>query len=149
VIDDVLQLLHSDLVNRAIRIEKQTLANLPAVQADAVQMQQVLINLIVNSLEAMQEVPPERRRIIISTDQSNGSARVAVRDFGVGLPEDNPEKIFSHFFSTKPDGLGMGLAIARSIVEAHGGVLTAERLSDGSRFSFSVPVEKSSGQSGI
>jgi len=148
VIDDVLHLLHSDLVNRAIRIEKQTLANLPAVQADAVQMQQVLINLIINSLEAMQEVVAERRRIIISTDHSNGSAQVAVRDFGVGLPVDNPEKVFSHFFSTKPDGMGMGLAIARSIVEAHGGALSAERLSDGSRFSFSVPVEKNSGHSG-
>ncbi len=148
VIDDVLQLLRSDLLTRAIRIEKQTFADLPAVQADAVQMQQVLINLIINSLEAMQEVAPQRRRIIISTDHSNGSAQVAVRDFGVGLPVENPEKVFSHFFSTKPDGMGMGLAIARSIVEAHGGVLNAERLSDGSRFSFIVPVEKNSGHSG-
>jgi two-component system sensor kinase FixL len=147
VIEDVLQLLHSDLVSRAVRIEKQTSASLPAVQADPVQMQQVLINLIVNSLEAMQEVAPERQRIIISSHHSNGSARVAVRDFGVGLPKDNPEKVFSHFFSTKPDGMGMGLAIARSIVEAHGGELTAESLSDGSRFSFSLPIKKVPGQS--
>ena len=110
-------------------------------------MQQVLINLIVNSLEAMQEMAPERRRIIISSDHSNGSAQVAVRDFGVGLPKDNPEKVFSHFFSTKPDGMGMGLAIARSIVETHGGELTLESLSDGSRFSFSLPVKKSLGES--
>jgi PAS domain S-box-containing protein len=139
VIADVLQLLHSDLVNRAIRIDKQISASLPPVQADPVQMQQVLMNLIVNSLEAMQEVAPAQRRIIISSDHSHGSARVAVRDFGVGLPKDNPEKIFSHFFSTKPNGMGMGLAIARSIVEAHGGELTAESLSDGSRFSLILP----------
>ena len=147
VIEDVLRLLHSDLVSRAIRIEKQTFASLPAVGADPVQMQQVLINLIVNSLEAMQEVAPERRRIIISSHHSNGSARVAVRDFGVGLPMDNPEKVFSHFFSTKPDGMGMGLAIARSIVETHGGELTAESLSDGTRFSFSLPITRSVNQS--
>ena len=146
VIEDVLQLLHSDLVSRAIRIERQTSASLPAVQADPVQMQQVLINLIVNSLDATQEVASERQRIIISSDHSNGTARVAVRDFGVGLPTDNPEKIFSHFFSTKRDGMGMGLAITRSIVEAHGGELTAESLSDGSRFSFSLPAKKSLGQ---
>jgi PAS domain S-box-containing protein len=147
VIEDVLQLLHSDLVSRVIRIEKRISVSLPAVEADPVQMQQVLINLIVNSLEAIQEASPERRRIIISSDHSNGSARVAVRDFGVGLPKDNPEKVFTHFFSTKPEGMGMGLAIARSIIESHGGELTAENLSDGSRFSFSLPVEKPPGQS--
>jgi signal transduction histidine kinase len=103
--------------------------------------------LIVNSLEAMQEVAPERRRIIISSDHSNGLVRVAVRDFGVGLPEDNPENVFNHFFSTKAEGMGMGLAIARSIVEAHGGELTAESLSDGSRFSFRLPAKPSVGQS--
>jgi signal transduction histidine kinase len=110
-------------------------------------MQQVLINLIVNSLEAMQEVAPERRRITISSDHSNGLVRVTVRDFGVGLPGDNPDKVFNHFFSTKADGMGMGLAIARSIVEAHGGELTAESLSDGSRFSFKFPAKQSVGQS--
>jgi signal transduction histidine kinase len=72
---------------------------------------------------------------------------VAVRDFGVGLPEDNPENVFNHFFSTKAEGMGMGLAIARSIVEAHGGELTAESLSDGSRFSFRLPAKPSVGQS--
>jgi len=147
VIEDVLQLLHSDLVNRATSVQKQISVSLPAVQADRVQMQQVLINLIVNSLEAMQEVAPERRRIIISSDHSNGLVRVAVRDFGVGLPEDNPENVFNHFFSTKAEGMGMGLAIARSIVEAHGGELTAESLSDGSRFSFRLPAKPSVGQS--
>ena len=146
VIEEVLQLLHSDLVTRAIKIERRMAASLSPIEADPVQMQQVLINLIVNSVEAMQASPPERRRIIISSEQANGSALVAVRDFGVGLPADNPEKIFSHFFSTKPEGLGMGLAIARSMVEAHGGELTAESLPDGSRFSFSLPAEGSPAQ---
>ena len=143
VIDEVLQLLHSDVISRAIRVDKQLSSALPAIEADPVQMQQVLINLVVNSLEAMQEMPPERRRIIISSEHANGSARVNVRDFGVGLPKDNPEKVFTHFFSTKPEGMGMGLAIARSIIESHGGELTAESHFDGSRFSFSLPAKKS------
>ena len=68
---------------------------------------------------------------------------MAVRDFGVGLPKDNPEKVFSHFFSTKPDGMGMGLAIVRSIIEAHGGKIESENVEGGgAMFSFVLPVTK-------
>jgi signal transduction histidine kinase len=117
------------------------------VHADLIQMQQVLINLIVNSLEAMKEIPPSRRRIEISTQASEQSVQVAVRDFGIGLPSENPDKIFTHFYSSKPDGMGMGLAIVRTIVGAHGGDLAAESLPDGARLCFSLPVENNSDQS--
>ena len=148
VIAEVVQFLHSDLVGRGATIETEFEAGLPTVQADRIQIQQVLINLIVNSLEAMEVSPPGRRRVEISTCASNGCVQVAVRDFGAGLPTDDPEKIFNHFFSTKPEGMGMGLAIARSIIEAHGGKLAAQNLSDGARLCFSLPAEESDSATG-
>jgi signal transduction histidine kinase len=93
-----------------------------------------------NSLEAMQQTPLPDRRILISTGAADGFVQVSVRDHGVGLPEGDPEKIFSHFFSTKPDGMGMGLTIVRSIVEGHGGELGAENVEAGARFFFRLPV---------
>jgi signal transduction histidine kinase len=140
----VLRLLHSDFLGRSTTVETLLAPQLPAVQADPVQMQQVLINLIVNSLEAMEEIPLGKRKIEISTQFSKRSVQVEVRDFGVGLPSDNPDKIFTHFYSSKPDGMGMGLAIVRTIVGSHGGELTAENLPDGARLCFSLPIETSS-----
>jgi C4-dicarboxylate-specific signal transduction histidine kinase len=147
VVSEVLQLLHSDLIGRATRIETELAPDLPLIQADPVHMQQVLINLIVNSVEAMGDFPPDRRRIEITTRASNGSVHLAVRDFGIGLPLEDPDKIFTHFFTTKPDGMGMGLAIARSIIEAHGGELEAQNLSDGACLYLSLPVAKNEGAS--
>ena len=146
VIIEVLRLLHSDFLGRSTSVETLLAPQLPTVQADPVQMQQVLINLIVNSLEAMEEIPPGKRKIEISTQISKRSVQVGVRDFGVGLPSDNPDKIFTHFYSSKPDGMGMGLAIVRTIVGSHGGELTAENLPDGARLCFSLPIEPSSAQ---
>lgn len=146
VITEVLRLLHSDFLGRSTTIETLLAPQLPLVRADPIQMQQVLINLIVNSLEAMEEISPAKRRIEISTHISEQSVRVGVRDFGVGLPSESPEKIFTHFYSSKPDGMGMGLAIVRTIVGAHGGKLTAENLPDGARLCFSLPIENSSKQ---
>lgn len=147
VVGDVLRLLRSNLLSRGTRIQTELDANLPIVWADPVHMQQVLINLVVNSLEAMEETPVEKRKLIISTDGTGKSVRVAVRDFGIGLPVKDPGKIFAHFFSTKPNGMGMGLPIVRSIVEAHGGELRAENLGDGACVSFFLPTENGSSQS--
>ena len=147
VVDDVLRLLHSNLVSRSTTVETKLDPELPNVSADPIFMQQVLINLVVNSLEAMEDVPVERRLIIISTETVAGSVRMSVRDFGIGLPAKDPDQIFAHFFSTKPDGMGMGLSIVRSIIEAHGGELRAENLGDGARIWFSLAQENSSGQS--
>jgi PAS domain S-box-containing protein len=140
VILDVLRLLHSDLLGRSTTVETNLAVNLAAVSADPIHLQQVLLNLIMNSLEAMQQTPLSDRRILISTAPDDGFIQVSVRDHGGGLPEGDLEKIFSHFFSTKPDGMGMGLTIVRSIVEAHGGELGAEKVEGGARFFFRLPV---------
>ena len=135
IIVDVLRLLHSDLLGRATTVETSLAPNLAPVQADPIHLQQALLNLIMNSLEAMQQTPPADRRIFISTSRDNGFAEVSVRDHGVGLPPNDPDKVFTHFFSTKPEGMGMGLTIVRSIVEAHGGELEAENSAMGRAFS--------------
>ena len=140
IIREVLRLLHSDLLGRATAVETQLAPNLPPVDADSVQLQQILLNLLMNSLEAMHLTPAEKRRILISTECEADSVVTSVRDYGGGLPKDNPDKIFTHFYSTKPTGMGMGLTIVRSIVESHGGELAAENADDGARFSFRLPV---------
>jgi PAS domain S-box-containing protein len=141
IIVDVLRLLHSDLLGRSTTVETDLAAELPAVSADPVHLQQVLLNIIMNSLEAMQQTPATARRILISTTTAAGFIEVSVRDHGPGLPEGDLEKIFSHFFTTKPNGMGMGLTIVRSIVEAHGGELGAENVESGTRVFFRLPVE--------
>ena len=140
IIREVLRLLHSDLLGRATAVETQLAPNLPPVDANSVQLQQILLNLLMNSLEAMHLTPAEKRRIIISTECEADSVVTSVRDYGGGLPKDNPDKIFTHFYSTKPTGMGMGLTIVRSIVESYGGELAAENADDGARFSFRLPV---------
>jgi two-component system sensor kinase FixL len=140
IIREVLRLLHSDLLGRATAVETQLAPNLPPVDANSVQLQQILLNLLMNSLEAMHLTPADKRRILISTECEADSVVTSVRDYGGGLPKDNPDKIFTHFYSTKPTGMGMGLTIVRSIVESHGGELAAENADDGARFSFRLPV---------
>jgi two-component system, LuxR family, sensor kinase FixL len=139
IIVEVLRLLHSDLLGRASTVETHLASSLPPVAADPVQLQQVLLNLIMNSLEAMQQTPVPDRRILVSSAAADGFVQVSVRDHGVGLPQGEPERIFAHFFSTKPNGMGMGLTIVRSIVEAHGGELGAENVEKGAQVSFRLP----------
>jgi len=140
IVQEVLRLLHSDLLGRGTTVETELAPGLSVVEADPVQLQQVLLNLLMNSVEAMQQTPAPLRRILISTAADDGFVQVSVRDHGTGLPAEDPEKIFSHFFSTKPDGMGMGLTIVRSIVEAYGGELGAENAEGGARVSFRLPV---------
>jgi PAS domain S-box-containing protein len=142
IILEVLRLLHSDLLGRSAVVQTDLAPNVAPVSADPVRLQQVLLNLIVNSLEAMQHTPVPERRITIATSTDHGFVQVSVRDHGVGLPEGDHEKIFSHFFSTKPNGMGMGLTIVRSTIEALGGSLGAENVEGGARFFFRLPVEE-------
>jgi PAS domain S-box-containing protein len=145
IVREVLRLLHSDLLGRMTTAETELLPSLPAVEADPVHLQQVLLNLLMNSLEAMQHTPVERRRVVICTKhEADGFVSVSVRDYGSGLPKDDLARVFAHFYSTKPNGMGMGLTIVRSIVEAHGGKLSAENTEDGARFSFRLPVARNS-----
>jgi len=142
VIGDTLRLVRSDILIRETTVAAHFDSRLPDVEADPVQIQQVLLNLIMNALDAVEALPPAKRRIIISTRSLEGnSAEVSVRDFGAGLPKDRPDKVFDHFFSTKAEGTGMGLTIARSIVEAHAGTLGTESAEGGgARFFFRIPA---------
>lgn len=140
IVREVLRLLNSDLLGRGTTVETELRPGLPAVEADPVQVQQVLLNLLMNSLEAMQSTPAAKRRMVICTKYEDSFVLVSVRDYGCGLPKGGLDKIFAHFYSTKPNGMGMGLTIVRSIVEAHGGELNAENTEDGARFCFRLPV---------
>ncbi len=146
VIGDTIRLVRSDILMRETTVVTDFDSRLPDVEADLVQIQQVLLNLIMNALDAVSALPPAQRRIIISTRREEGPcAEVSVRDFGTGLPTDGPEKVFDHFFSTKAEGMGMGLTIARSIVEAHAGTLGAEDAEGGgARFFFRLPAAQGS-----
>jgi two-component system, LuxR family, sensor kinase FixL len=142
VITAVLRFVHSDALERHCVLVTECEPELPLVEGDQVQLQQVLLNLIVNAFEAMSETPLAERRVIVRTErESDGRVRVSVRDFGTGLPPGNPERIFEHFFSTKRGGLGMGLAIVRSIIASHEGELVAVNAEDrGTCVYFSLPV---------
>ena len=132
VIEDVLSLAYHDAVRRGVRIEVATESGLPLVLADRICLQQVLLNLITNGLDAMQETPAERRRLRISaTLGSADSIRIAVMDRGSGVPPERLNGIFDSFVTTKKDGTGLGLAIARSIVESHRGTIWAENSPEG------------------
>src|SRR5438309_4484074 len=142
VIGDTIRLVRSDILIRETAVVTDFDSRLPDVEAAPVQIQQVLLNLIMSALDAGEALPPAERRIIISTRSLKGkSAEVSVRDFGPGLPADRAEKVFDHFFSTKAEGMGMGLTIARSIVEAHAGTLGAEDAeAGGALFFFHLPA---------
>lgn len=149
IIADTLRLVSSDILLRESVVTTEMDHHLPPVEAAPVQIQQVLLNLIMNALDAVEALPPAERRIIVSTRSLNGeAAEVSVRDFGAGLPKDRPEKVFDHFFSTKQTGMGMGLTIVRSIIETHGGKITAENAPDrGARFSFHLPAVRGDSKS--
>jgi two-component system, LuxR family, sensor kinase FixL len=149
VIADTLRLVSSDVLLRESVVTTEMDHNLPQVEAAPVQIQQVLLNLIMNALDAVEALPPPERRIIVTTRSLSGdSAEVAVRDFGTGLPKDRPQKVFDHFFSTKQTGMGMGLTIVRSIIEMHGGTISAENAPDrGARFFFRLPAARGDSKS--
>ena len=124
---------------------KTSLANdLPTVEADTTQIEQVLINLVENAFEAMRNVSVDDRKVEILTQRSSDEGvSVIVRDYGIGIREEVRGRLFEQFFTTKEEGLGMGLAIVRSIVEAHGGKIEAENVEGGgARFHFTLPASK-------
>jgi C4-dicarboxylate-specific signal transduction histidine kinase len=132
VVQEVLALARSDLVTRNVAVRLQLEPRDALVHADRVQMQQVVLNLIVNACEAMSEVPINERQVCISTRNIGGAElECAVADRGRGIAEGQGERIFQPFVTSKKQGLGLGLAICRSIVEAHEGRLWAENAPGG------------------
>ena len=140
VIREMLVLLRGEAKRYSISIRTELAGDLPQVLGDRVQLQQVLMNLIMNGIDAMKEVHPVRELTIASQRAENEQVMVSVSDTGVGLPEQQGEQIFDAFFTTKPHGTGMGLRISRSIVESHGGRLWAAAKSPrGASFCFTLP----------
>jgi PAS domain S-box-containing protein len=142
VVMDAWRMTSSDALLHSCQLETSLDPNLPAIDGDPVQLQQVLLNLAINAFDAMRDTPASKRKVLIAT-QSNGdgTVRTSVRDYGVGISEEMQDRLFDPFFSTKTEGLGMGLAIVRSIVESHGGTITAENADGGgTRFEFILPV---------
>ncbi|MBR1129789.1 CHASE3 domain-containing protein [Bradyrhizobium iriomotense] len=139
---EVIALTRSEAFKNRVSVRTQLAEGLPTVQADRVQLQQVVLNLIVNAIEAMAVVGEEERELLISTDRhvSNG-VHVTLRDSGPGLDPKNVECLFEAFYTTKPTGMGMGLAICRSIIEAHGGQMWAGANEPrGAVFQFTLPL---------
>jgi C4-dicarboxylate-specific signal transduction histidine kinase len=142
VIREMLVLLHSEATRYSISIRTKLAGDLYHVMADRVQLQQVLMNLMINSIEAMKEVDGIRELMITSQQTEDEHLMVSVSDTGVGLPEQKADQIFDTFFTTKPDGTGMGLRISRSIVESHGGRLwAADKSPQGANFCFTLPTK--------
>lgn len=144
LIEDVLSLLRADSLLRELLIIRDFSPELPPVLGDRVQLQQVIINLILNAAAAMKQVPTARRRLVIQTKTTNESAlRVSVTDFGTGIAEQHTETLFQPFYTTKTDGMGMGLAISQTIINEHGGTIEASNHSEGGAvFAFTLPVHR-------
>lgn len=140
VIEEVLQLAQADLIGRGVTVVRELAPDLPPISGDRVQLQQLVLNLILNASDAMAANAPGERRLCIRTMLHQGRLRASVRDEGSGLPA-GVERLFEPFYTTKSQGLGMGLAICRSIVDAHAGRLWAEpNPGRGAVFHFELPV---------
>jgi signal transduction histidine kinase len=136
-----LALLAPEAERRQVRLEPQFDARRSTVVGDAIQMQQVLVNLVRNAMDAMDGVAPEQRRVQLSTTDADAGFELRVKDSGHGIAAENAPRLFDSFFSTKPRGMGMGLSIVRSIVEAHGGSVRAESAAgQGSSFVVQLPL---------
>jgi C4-dicarboxylate-specific signal transduction histidine kinase len=142
VIREMIVLLRSEATRYNITVRMELAADLPRIMGDRVQLQQVLMNLIVNSIEAMKEVDGARELAVKSQRTEKEEVLVSISDTGVGLPPQQTDQIFNAFFTTKPHGTGMGLRISRSIVESHGGRLWAAGNSPrGASFHFALPTK--------
>ena len=140
VVQDVLKLIRNDLANQGVTVQTELAENLPAVQGDRVQLQQVLLNLVLNGCEAMIDRDPSECQLLITSGMENSAVHVSVRDRGGSIPEETLERVFEPFFTTKADGMGLGLSVCRTIIEAHRGNICVRNNADGgATFRFSIP----------
>src|SRR6059058_2202475 len=144
VVRDVLKLMRGDLINQNVTVHTELARNLPRVIGDRVQLQQVLLNLVLNACEAMNNYNSSERQLLIASKSENGTVRVSVTDLGGGIPEEKREQVFERFFTTKKEGMGLGLSICRTIINAHQGEIWATNNADrGATFHFSLPIVRS------
>jgi PAS domain S-box-containing protein len=139
---EVIALIRDEMAKNGISVRTQLAETLPAIQGDRVQLQQVILNLLINAVEAMSGMSEGLRELRISTAKTDSEGvLVAVRDSGPGLAPEGLERLFEAFYTTKPGGLGMGLSICRSIIEAHGGQMSATtNVPQGAVFQFTIPA---------
>jgi two-component system, LuxR family, sensor kinase FixL len=145
VIQEVLKLMHYDLTARPVRVVTEFTDGLPSIRGDRVQLQQVLINLILNARDAMAQSAENACTLTLRSNWVQGDViEISVGDTGTGIKAGDDEKIFQPYHTTKPQGLGLGLSLSRSIVHAHGGRLWGENQAGGGAiFHFTVPVWQS------
>ena len=149
MVQEAVLLARADLLKSQVTLRVELCAELPPVRGDRVQLQQVILNLIMNGREAMASVADLQRELVIISQKSAGdSVLVAVRDYGAGVNPQDLERLFDAFFTTKPTGMGLGLSISRSIIEAHGGrIWAAQNDGPGLKVQFSLPAEAAGEQS--
>ena len=140
-LEEIRGLLHSDSVMRGISLEVRLAEDLPPVRGDRIQLQQVALNLLINAFDAVQDLDADRRRVTLEAGVQEEQVVVSVADHGPGVPEDRLLEIFDPFYTTKAEGMGMGLSICQTIANAHGGVVVAARNSDrGMTFALRLPI---------
>jgi C4-dicarboxylate-specific signal transduction histidine kinase len=141
-IREVIELTHGEAVKDGITVQTELPDHLPHIHGDRVELQQVILNLIINAIQAMTGLTEGVRELHIGTESAGPEGvRVVVRDTGPGLSEENLQRLFEPFYTTKPNGMGMGLSICRSIIEDHGGRLSATGLHPhGALFQFTIPA---------
>jgi signal transduction histidine kinase len=139
---EVVGLIQSEAIKNGVTARMELAESLPHIQGDLVQFQQVILNLMINSIQAMSDLAGGERELHVTTELiASEGVRVAVRDSGPGFSADNLQRLFAPFYTTKPNGMGMGLSICRSIIEDHGGRLWASRIGPrGALFQFTIPV---------
>jgi PAS domain S-box-containing protein len=149
VVSEALQFVNGDALTRRVEIQAELAPKLPAIRADKVQLEQVLLNLLLNGMESVAEVPLLKRRVSIRTGlYDNENVTVVVSDNGPGIAPDKLPHIFESFFTTKKGGMGLGLAITKAIIENHKGKIWAEnRAGGGTAFQFTIPAIQNSGDS--
>jgi PAS domain S-box-containing protein len=141
IMQEVTMLLRGELTRNRVSWRTDLDLDLPRVSGDRVQLQQVVINLVMNGIEAMRSLAHRQRELLIKSGRKHNEVLIQVQDSGEGLNPEQTEHIFEPFFTTKPEGIGMGLSISRSIVESHGGRLWAESGPDGALFQFTLPIQ--------
>jgi signal transduction histidine kinase len=147
-INEVIVLGQSAIIKNGVWVQTRLSEELLPIHGDRVQLQQVVLNLILNAVEAMGSVEAKPRDLLISSEQDHAGVLVTVRDSGPGLDPSHLERVFDAFYTTKSSGMGMGLSICRSIIDAHGGRLWAEANEPrGAVFQFTVPAVEAGGSS--
>jgi C4-dicarboxylate-specific signal transduction histidine kinase len=141
-LEDTIALARPDAAARKVNLRLELAPDLPEVRGDRVHLQQVLLNLLLNGMDAMEGLTNLDRQVIVHAEEiGNGSLEVTVTDCGTGIQGDKVSQVFEPFFTTKPEGLGMGLAISKTIIEAHGGTIRAQNNARrGATFTFTLPA---------